>query len=322
MLASLFLPPSDFRIEVVSLDTGGRKIILEHGKDAVYVETGHLLYEQAGTGTLMAAPFDLTSLEVTGDPVPILQGVRGDLLGYVDYAVSDNGTLVYVPGTGGVRGEPLTFVWVDREGREEPVAAKPRAYQEFSLSPDGTKIAVHVDGPANSDVWIYDLVRDTQMRLTFDPAPEQMPIWTPDGQRVAFGGQGIPLSWKAADGTGEVETLVETSSTQYPLAFSPDGTALVFEDRSSPSSDLGMLSLDGERISTFLMETDFTERNAALSPDGRWMAYQSNESGQFEVYVRPFPDVNGGRWQVSSMAAVGRCGARTPGSCSMWAQKA
>jgi len=299
VLASLFLRPNDFRIEVVSLDTGERKIILEHGKDAMYVETGHLIYEQAGTGNLMAVLFDATTLEVSGDPVPVLQGVRGNLPGYVDYAVSDNGTLVYVPGTGGVVGEPLTFVWVDREGREEPVAAEPRAYQEFSLSPDGTKIAVHVDGPENPDVWIYDLVRDTQMRLTFDPALEQVPIWTPDGQRVAFGSLAAPLSWKAADGTGEVETLVESSSRQYPQAFSPDGTALIFEDRNS-DYDLGMLSLDGERTSTLLLETKFGERNAALSPDGRWMAYQSNESGQFEVYVRPFPDVNEGRWQVSS----------------------
>jgi len=137
------------------------------------------------------------------------------------------------------------------------------------------------------------------MRLTFDPAAEWFPIWTPDGQRVAFGSPEAPLSWKAADGTGEVETLVE-SSRQMPMAFSPDGTALVFNDWNSSGFDLGLLSLEGERTSTLLMETEFTERNAALSPDGRWIAYESDESGQYEVYVRPFPDVNGGRWQVSS----------------------
>jgi serine/threonine-protein kinase len=93
---------------------------------------------------------------------------------------------------------------------------------------------------------------------------------------------------------------VESSSNQFPQAFSPDGTTLIFEDRSSSGADLGTLSLEGERISTLLMETKFTEQNMALSPDGRWVAYESNESGQFEVYVRPFPDVNGGRWQVSS----------------------
>ena len=136
------------------------------------------------------------------------------------------------------------------------------------------------------------------MRLTFDPTIEVFPIWTPDGQRVVFGSPEAPLSWKAADGTGEVKTLVESSSNQYPQAFSPDGTALVFEDRNS-GHDLGLQSLEGERISTLLLETEFMERNAALSPDGRWMAYQSNEAGEFEVYVRPFPDVNGGRWQVS-----------------------
>ncbi len=291
------------QIVVQLLETGERRVLIEGGRDARYLPTGHLVYAQAGT--LLAVPFDLTRLEVTGGPVPIVEGVMdanirtGIRTGAAHFSWGEDGTLVYVPETGGF-GEQLTFVWVDREGREEPVAAEHRGYQEFSLSPDGTKIAVHVEDPENRDVWIYDLVRDTQMRLTFDPTNEQFPIWTPDGQRVVFGSLAAPLSWKAADGTGEVETLVESSSRQFPQVFSPDGTALVFEDRNSPGWGLGMLSLDGERISTLLMETDFMERNAALSPDGRWMAYQSNESGQFEVYVRPFPDVNGGRWQVSS----------------------
>ena len=107
------------------------------------------------------------------------------------------------------------------------------------------------------------------------------------------------MFWKAADGTGEVELLVENSSNQWPQAFSPDGTVLVFEDWGS-GGDLGMLSLEGERVSTPLLNTEFSERNATLSPDGRWIAYQSDESGQFEVYVRPFPDVDDGKWQVSS----------------------
>jgi serine/threonine-protein kinase len=165
------------------------------------------------------------------------------------------------------------------------------------LSPDGTKVAVRVLAD-NSDVWIYDLVRDTRTRLTFDPAAEVWPVWTPDGQRVAFGGlQG--MSWKSADGTGEVEPLVENLSNQTPQAFSPDGTVLVFLERSS-GYDLALLSLEGERVSTPLLNTEFSECNAALSPDGRWIAYQSDESGQYEVYVRPFPGVDAGRWQVSN----------------------
>ena len=188
-------------------------------------------------------------------------------------------------------------MWVDREGREDPVVAAPQAYQEFTLSPDGTQLAVRVTGD-NTDVWIYDLLRDTSTRLTFDPAGERFPLWTPDGQRVAFG-RTEGMFWKAADGTGEVELLVENSSNQWPQAFSPDGTVLVFEDWGS-GGDLGMLSLEGERVSTPLLNTEFSERNATLSPDGRWIAYQSDESGQFEVYVRPFPDVDDGKWQVSS----------------------
>ena len=284
-------------IAALNLETGERKLLIPGGSNPHYAATGHIVY--GADGTLRAVPFDLDALEVKGDPVPVLEGVVTQIRGDAHFSLAGDGTLVYVPGTGGV-GVQQTFVWVDREGREEPVAAEPRAYQEFSLSPDGTKIAVRVNEPDNNDVWIYDLVRDTQMRLTFDPATEMFPIWTPDGQRVMFGSAGTPLSWKAADGTGEVVTLLESPNNQFPQAFSPDGTALIFEDRNSPGRDLGMLSLEGERISTLLLETEFSERNAALSPDGRWMAYQSDESGQFEVYVRPFPDVNEGRWQVSS----------------------
>ena len=283
-------------IAALNLETGERKLLIPGGSNSQYVATGHIVY--GADGTLRAVPFDLDAVEVKGDPIPVLEGVRTQARGAAHFSLAEDGTLVYVPGTGRV-GQQMTFVWVDRDGREEPVAAEPRAYQEFSLSPDGTKIAVRVTGLDNQDVWIYDLVRDTQMRLTFRPATEVFPIWTPDGQRVAFGSPEAPLSWKAADGTGEVETLVESSRAQLPQAFSPDGTALVFEDRNS-GFDQGVLSLEGERIWTLLMETEFAERNAALSPDGRWMAYQSNESGQFEVYVRPFPDVTGGRWQVSS----------------------
>jgi serine/threonine-protein kinase len=292
--------PGDANREIaaLNLETGERKLLISGGSNPHYASTGHIVY--GAEGTLRAVPFDLDAVEVKGDPIPVLEGVVTQALGDAHFSLATDGTLVYVPGTVGGGGQQLTFVWVDREGREELVAVEPRAYQEFSLSPDGTKVAVRVIGPENEDVWIYDLVRDTQMRLTFDPAPEDFPIWTPDGQRVAFGSSEAPLSWKAADGTGEVETLVESSSNLFPQAFSPDGTTLVFNDRNSPGWDLAMLSLEGERISTLLLKTEFLERNAALSPDGRWMAYQSNESGQYEVYVRPFPDVNGGRWQVSS----------------------
>ena len=284
-------------------DGSTRKEILrlenEYFARPIYSESGYLVYYRGTMNPgIWAVPFSLSRQEIRGQPVLVVPGGN-----FPSLSKEGPRTLAYVAGPGGLD-QQLTFVWVDREGREEPVAAEPRAYREFSLSPDGTKIAVRVTGagtvgPGTQDVWIYHLVRDTQMRLTFDPTAELFPIWTPDGQRVAFGSPD-GLSWKAADGTGEVETLVESSGQHFPQAFSPDGTALIFEDRSSSGADLGMLSLGGEHISTLLLETEFTAQNATLSPDGRWMAYESNESGQFEVYVRPFPDVNGGRWQVSS----------------------
>ena len=142
------------------------------------------------------------------------------------------------------------------------MAAEPRNYQEFSLSPDGTRVAFRVGRGPDADIWLYDLNRKTSTRLTFDPGDEAFPTWTPDGARVAFGRPDAPLSWKAADGTGEVEPLGEHDG-QFPQAFTPDGTTVVFEQRGGDSIDIGTLNLDGERTSTMLLEGDFHERNAA-----------------------------------------------------------
>ena len=183
VLLGLFLPPNSYRTEVLSLDTGERKIILESGKDAMYVETGHLIYEQAGTGNLMAVPFDLTSLEVTGDPVPVVQGVRGNLPGYVDYALSDEGTLVYVPGGGSVE---RSLVWVDREGTERLVTEQKRNFTIPRISPDGKRLGLSIsEDDGNRNVWIYDIERDSFSRLTFEGLNGTL-IWTPDGKWITY----------------------------------------------------------------------------------------------------------------------------------------
>ena len=195
-----------------------------------------------------------------------------------------------------------TLVWVSRDGREEPVAADPANYDEFTLSPDGTRVAVRITSDQTA-VWIYDLVRDTSTRLTFesDEVGAFFPTWTPDGTRVAFGS---PLSWKRADGIGAVEGL-DDAALRVPQAFSPDGTTLVFGDfGAAGGGGVGVLTLEGDRTSTLLIDGEFQERNAALSPDGRWLAYQSDETGQYQVYVQPFPDVDGGKWQISTDGGV------------------
>lgn len=220
-------------------------------------------------------------------------------------------------------------MWVDRQGREAALKAPPRAYVYPRLSPDGTRVALGVLDQ-ESDIWIWDLARETLTRFTFDPQPDTHPVWTPDGQRVVFrSGRSGPLNlfWQAADGTGAVERLTECPNNQMGNAFSPDGTRLVFrEETTTAGADLMVLPLEGGRRSQPpspgvsgpgrsatsdvrpLVQTTFNELNGEIWPDGRWVAYQSNESGQEEIYVRPFPDANSGRWQMSRAAARGRCG--------------
>ena len=288
----------DREVAVLNLETGETTVLVPGGSHPRYAATGHIVY--GAEHTLRAVPFDLGRLEVTGDPVPVVEDVVMKSTGAVSFALSPTGTLVYATGGTDATGLRRLLAMVDRDGTAQPLAAEPQGYEEFSVSPDGTKVAVRVNNLEDDDVWVYHLTRDTLTRLTFDPADEIFPTWTPDGTRVAFGGATLPLSWKAADGTGEVETLAE-GTAQYPQAFTPDGGTLVFEKRGGGNVvDQVAMSLDGSGATTPLLETEFSERNGALSPDGRWLAYDSNESGRIDVYVVPFPEVDDGRWQIST----------------------
>jgi len=226
--------------------------------------------------------------------------------------------LIYVP-TDAVGGFPRprrTLVWVDREGREAPLKAPPRAYVYPRLSPDGTRVALEIRDQEN-DIWIWDLARETLTRLTFGPAPEFYAAWTPNGQAVIFSSGPSPpgmivgprnLFRRAADGTGTVEQLTkDTAVQQLPYAVTPDGSGLIFAQQRAATpetpgdlGDLMLLPLVGGGPALPLVQTRFVEANGELSPDGGWLAYQSDESGQFEIYVRPFPNVTTGKWQVST----------------------
>ena len=291
-------------IAVKSLETGERRALFE-GSSARYVSSGHLVFVRESA--LWAVPFDADQLTDTGEAVPVLEGVGIGTSGYARFAVAANGSLVYVPGTLAA-GDPRTLVWVDPDGREEEVAAPPAAYNTPRLSPDGRYIAVTVSAPENIDVVVYELQRGTSTRLTFDPAPDAMPLWSPDSQRVLFASPRngeFSIYSKAADGTGEVEQVTTTDYPLVPVSWSADGQSLVVQEAPDGSNiNLAMVSLGAENARQGLVETEFIEMRGEVSPDGRWMAYSSDASGRSEVYVRPFPNVDDGRWQISREGGI------------------
>jgi len=240
-------------------------------------------------------------LKTRGTPVPVIPEVvtTPTGTGAVDAVVAGDGTLAYVSGGGGAVGGS-TLVWVDRLGRETPIPAPPRPYSYPRLSPDGTRIAVH----SEQDLWIWDLARTTLTPITFDPALETYPVWTPDGGRVVFSSERAGarnLFWQAADGTGAVERLTDSTNQKVATAVSPDGHQLIFtETAPKTGDDVMQMELDGTHRVTPLVQSPFAERNGIVSPDGRWLAYEANDSGRVEISVRPFPDVNSGHWQVST----------------------
>jgi serine/threonine-protein kinase len=291
------------RIVALSLADGKTRVVVEQGYHARIVPSGHLVYMLGSS--LMAVPFDATGLTTTGPPVSIEQGVRGRITtGEAGFDAARTGFLVYAPGGTSSSEGQRNVVWVDRRGKEEALTAPARAYVYPRISPDGTRVALDTRDQ-EEDIWIWSLDRHVLTRLTTAPGLDNFPVWTPDGQRVAFGsardgGQSLNVYWQAADGTGPAERL--TADARVPYAFSPDGKRLLLRVPGSENGfDIHMMSLDGNRTMTPLLHSQFAENNPEISPDGRWVAYQSNESGRDEIYVRPFPNVDaGGRWLVST----------------------
>jgi serine/threonine-protein kinase len=281
-----------------SLKTGVRRVLAPHGTYPQFGPSGQMLYLQGGV--VYGQAFDSARLEVAGDAIPALQyvatlgGING---GATQFAVSATGTLVYVPGSAS---ESQSLAWVDREGVETPLAVPPGFYFNPRLSPDERHVAVTVVTTLESDVWVYDVARITGSKLTAG-GRNMWPLWSPDGTRIAYASSrsgSTNVYWKRADGSGTEEQLTSTAYTNYPQSWSPDGATLAITEVSEEGrASIAMLPLGGTRRPTpFHQERG---NQGAFSPDGRWFAYTSEESGQANVYARPYPG-SGAAIQIST----------------------
>jgi eukaryotic-like serine/threonine-protein kinase len=293
--------PEATQIAVLDLADGSSKVVIKGGSHATYVPTGYLLYT-AGRA-LMAVAFDVTRRETVGAPVAVLPRLVTTSYGAANVTVASSvGTLAYVDAPGATVGAGVrSIVWVDRQGREEPVGAPPRAYTYPRLSQDGMRLTVSA-ADQDQDLWNFDLGERTLTRLTFDPSFDSFPEWAPDGERLYFQsrrtGSGNIYA-VGADGSG-LERLTD-GDFEAPTGLTPDGRQLlVTEITEATGWDMSVLALDGTKEVTSLLKTRFSEGIAVVSPNGRWLAYQANDTGKFEVYVRPWPITDDRKWQMSS----------------------
>jgi eukaryotic-like serine/threonine-protein kinase len=284
------------RIAALSLETGELNFVINGGTSPHYISTGHLVFTRGKT--LMAAPFDLAQHKVTGPAVAVLDGVKTEAWGAAQFAVSDDGTLVYLPGAAGWIGK---LVSVDRTGRATALPLPAQAYGVLKFSPGGERLAVEIGG-ATDDVWVYESTRGALTRLTTEGSNSR-PTWTPDGKRVTFRSfrEGTSsIVQKLADGSGMEERLLTNKYPSFPGSWSPDGSVLAFsESTPTDDEDLWILPMHGDRTPRPFLQTHFAEWGPGFSPDGHWIAYTSDESGRSEVYVRPYPGP-GGKWQIST----------------------
>src|SRR5262245_493573 len=227
------------------------------------------------------------------------------------FDVADDGTLVYLPQNGSAPERERSLTWVDRRGKEELISATPRAYLYPRLSPDGSRVAMDVR-EQDSDIWVWDFAHQNAIRVTKDPAFDRTPVWSADGQWIFFSSNraGQPAIFRQrADGTGAAESLTQSSVPQYALSLSPDGALLLIHEGvgGSLGGDLMALQLQvpahgvapKPSVRT-LVKTAAGEDNGVISPDGQWLAYQSNESGSWDIYVRPMRDLEHGARAIVS----------------------
>jgi serine/threonine protein kinase len=299
--------PDVIGIYVSSLDEKPPVRILASALSATYVtsnassQSGHLLFLRENT--LMAQAFDPERLRLSGEMVPLAEPVGTELFGFLPaFSVSDSGVLAYSSGAAGANRE---LVWLDRTGKQMGSASPPGDYGNFRLSPDEKKIAMDRSvAQSAQDIWVLDLLRGVTSRLTFDPAMDNLPIWSPDGLRVLFPSNrtgSFDLYIKAASGAGQEEPLIKMGTpTGWATDWSRDGRFILYQiPAARTGQDLWIAPQFGDRKPFPYLQTQFNEQAGAFSPDGHWVAYVSDESGRNEIYVQAFP-LSGEKHQISS----------------------
>ena len=294
-------PLTTGQLAVLDLDTREVTRLGLAGVSPCYVSTGHLVYA-AEDGSVRAVPFDATSLDVTGNPVPLVEGVVVKGSGAADFSISDNGRLVYALGAGGAAFNLTSrLVVTGRDGAGTPLAdiAGYAWYPRFSR--DGTRVAFAVSqtpgAGSDADLWVLDIGRGTRTRLTSEGNNRFFPVWSPDGSQLAYAdGAGATnrVLLTSADGSGDPETLLDRNERQFPTSWVTDGNLMtLYMDNPDTARDLYVLAMDGDLTPEPFLATPFQERGASFSRDGQWIAYVSDESGRDEVYVRPYPGPGG-----------------------------
>jgi serine/threonine-protein kinase len=288
-------PPQIFVVDLRSLES---RRVLVGGAAARYVSTGHLVYADATA--LKAVEFDLERRATRGEAFAasnIAVATTADNAA-AEFALSDTGTLLYLAPGHQTTADLRTLAWVDRRGVEEPLSQPPNYYQFPRVSPQGTHVALDMNIRGNRNVWTLDLDRGMLMPLTTQPTEDMMPVWSVDGRHLLFGsdrGGDFDVYSQPADGSSEAVAVSVSPGMQVPHSITPDGTRVaVYED-----GNLSVLDLETSILQPLLH--DGAEHGISeVSPDGHWIAYEAVDStGQFEVFVRPFPEVEAGREKVS-----------------------
>ena len=279
---------------VGSLNSNEKRLVTKTSANVAYIAPYLLFYRDQ---TLFGQRFDANTFELTGEPIPILTDVQySPRISRAVFAASN--THLLVAQKAGDTGASQ-FVWFNRQGQEIGTALKPGIYGNMMLSPNGKIVAADTTDPAsqNTDIWAYDVETQSAKRLTFDPAIDSLPIWSPDGTRMVFAsnrGVTFDLYLKDTNGAQEETHIPQDGPDRFPSDWSHDGKYVLYER----GADLWLLTIPELRTTQFLKASS-TLKNGQFSPDGKWVAYSSNESGRWEVYVTSFPEAHG-KWQVSN----------------------